>query len=94
MIPVIWRSRIVGYMPEWSVPRGLPVVFFPVMPRIVYADPGTGLSPNANLETVAMRVNNDELHVDSLQHLRKLRGFSPEDRWLKLLAEADADAEA
>jgi hypothetical protein len=89
MMPVVWCSRIVGYMAD--VPANLPTVRFHVMPQFVYAAPPPGLAPNIEIETVSMRAVDGELHVDSLRHLKRLRGFAPQDRWLKLLAEADEE---
>ena len=88
MIPVIWCSRVVGYMAD--VPKNLPVVYFPVMPSLVLTACPTEVS-SCLIETVRMRVKAGELHVDSLRHLKQLRGFVPEDRWLALLAEADEE---
>ena len=89
MIPVIWCSRVVGYMAD--VPKNLPVVHFPVMPGPLVLTACPTEVTRTLIETVSMRVEAGELRVDSLRHLKRLRGFVPEDRWLALLAEADEE---
>jgi hypothetical protein len=98
MIPVIWRSRIVGSMPPMIVSNYLPVVRFAVLPRLALTAPPADAATMLNIETVDMRVVDrsatgepGELHVDTLRHLLKLQDFSPEDRWLALLTEADEE---
>ncbi len=93
-IPIVWRSHVVGWVPPVAV-RDTGWIRFVVMPELSLV--ASGLKEESlRFETIDMRVVNrsssgvpGELHVESLRNLKKLPEFTPEDCWLKLLAEAD-----